>query len=89
LKSNISLEEALLKRHSIREFSKKSLTLFEISQLLWFAQGITSPWGGRTVPSVGALYPLGIYLVAGEVDNLSPGVYKIEIGMLPKIFYFK
>lgn len=77
-KSNVSLEETLFKRRSIREFSPKPLTLEEVSQLLWAAQGITSSWGGRTAPSAGALYPLEIYVVAGNIENLNCGVYKYE-----------
>ena len=76
LKSAVSLEEALLKRRSVREYADLPLTLEEVSQLLWAAQGVTSEWGGRTAPSAGALYPLELYLVVGNVDNLPPGVYK-------------
>ncbi|MGE5107423.1 MAG: SagB/ThcOx family dehydrogenase [Sphingobacteriales bacterium] len=74
-KSEISVEEALLKRRSIREYKKEPLELKEISQLLWAAQGITSPYGGRTAPSAGALYPLELYLVSGNNNGISPGVY--------------
>lgn len=77
-KSNISLEEALTKRRSIREFSSEALTLKELSQLLWAAQGVTEPSGGRTAPSAGALYPLRVYLVVGSVKNLTAGVYRYE-----------
>ncbi len=77
-KSNISLEESLKERRSVREFSEQALTLNEVSQLLWAAQGITEPAGGRTAPSAGALYPLKIYLVAGVVKDLSAGVYRYE-----------
>jgi len=73
--SNISIEEALLKRRSVRSYQESPLTLAEVSQLLWAAQGITSPRGLRTAPSAGALYPLEIYLVAGNVDDLPDGVY--------------
>ncbi len=71
-----SVEEAISKRRSAREYKDEALTLEEISQLLWAAQGITSGWGGRTAPSAGALYPLEIYLVAGRVENLKPGIYR-------------
>ena len=73
--SKTSIEKALLKRRSVRSFKDSSLTLAEVSQLLWAAQGITSPGGLRTAPSAGALYPLEIYLVAGNVDALPDGVY--------------
>ncbi|MCD4810892.1 MAG: nitroreductase family protein [Methanosarcinales archaeon] len=52
------------------------LTLAEISQLLWAAQGITHPGGYRTAPSAGALYPLEVYVVAGNVEGLQAGIYK-------------
>ena len=66
-KGDISLEEAILKRRSKREFKPASLSKEQISQLLWAAQGITAPAGLlRTVPSAGALYPLEIYIVYSE-----------------------
>ena len=76
--SDVSLEESLLKRRSIRDYSSEPLTLPEVSQLLWAAQGITSPEGFRTAPSAGALYPLEVYVVAGKVENLSPGIYRYK-----------
>jgi len=72
----ISVEEALLERRSIRNYKDEALTLAEVSQLLWAAQGITHPGGYRTAPSAGALYPLEVYVVAGNVDGLRPGIYK-------------
>ncbi|MGB2841855.1 MAG: SagB/ThcOx family dehydrogenase [Halobacteriota archaeon] len=74
--SNVSVEDALSKRRSIRDYSGESLTIEEVSQLLWAAQGITSPGGGRTAPSAGALYPLELYLVAGDVEGIDKGVYR-------------
>jgi SagB-type dehydrogenase family enzyme len=73
--SDTSVEQALRSRRSIREYGAGALTLSEVSQLLWAAQGITSPSGQRTAPSAGALYPLEVYLLAGEVEGLQPGVY--------------
>ncbi len=76
--SDVSLEQSLLQRRSVRSYSGGALTLQEVSQLLWAAQGITDPNGLRTAPSAGALYPLELYVVAGNVQNLPPGVYRYE-----------
>ena len=77
LKSNTSIEEALYKRRSIRDYSNGQLSLSKVSQILWAAQGITDKAEGlRTAPSAGALYPLEIYLVAANVKDLNPGIYK-------------
>lgn len=71
----LSLEEALSQRRSVREYAKDPLSLKDVSQLLWAAQGVTGMTGLRTAPSAGALYPLEVLLVAGDVDGLIPGVY--------------
>ena len=76
--SDTSIEKALLERRSVRSYADEPLTLAEVSQLMWAAQGITSPGGGRTAPSAGALYPLEVYLLAGEVSNLPAGIYHYE-----------
>lgn len=78
LNSDVSLEECLAGRRSHRDYSEEPLTLAEVSQLLWAAQGLTAEWGGRTAPSAGALYPLELYLIAGDVTNLPAGVYRYE-----------
>ncbi len=70
----MSLDEALMHRRSVREFSPTELTLPEVSQVVWAAQGVTTT-GHRTAPSAGATYPLEIYLAAGKVDDLATGVY--------------
>ncbi|VVB72762.1 Nitroreductase family protein [uncultured archaeon] len=71
----ISVEKALFERRSIRSFKNESLTLDEVSQLLWAAQGVTDDKGHRTSPSAMASYPLEVYLLAGNVTGLSAGVY--------------
>ncbi|MGA1869341.1 MAG: SagB/ThcOx family dehydrogenase [bacterium] len=76
--SAISIEEALLKRRSIRDYIEGALTLEELSQLLWAAQGITEPPFYKTSPSAGALYPLEIYIAAGNVKDLSAGIYHYQ-----------
>jgi nitroreductase len=75
LTSNISVEQAILNRRSIRIYQEDALTIEEVSQLLWAAQGKTAEWGGRTVPSAGTSYPLEIYLISGKVKDLEIGVY--------------
>jgi len=75
-KGHISVEEALLKRRSVRSYKDAPLTIAEASQLLWAAQGITSRGALRTAPSAGALYPLELYIAVGNVKDLPEGVYK-------------
>lgn len=73
-----SLEAALAKRYSVRRFSDRPLPLAAMAQILWAAQGITTDavtGATRTAPSAGATYPLEIYLVAGNVAGLPPGIY--------------
>jgi SagB-type dehydrogenase family enzyme len=74
--SDVSLEETLVKRRSIRDYTHEPLALEEVSQLMWAAQGITSDWGGRTSPSAGALYPLEVYVIVGNVKGLAADVYR-------------
>lgn len=74
--SDISIEKALLERRSIRDYKDEPLSLAEVSQLLWAAQGITDKRGFRTSPSAGALYPLELYVVIGNVEGISKGIYR-------------
>ncbi len=78
LSSEVSLEEALAARRSVRDFSGEALSVKAVAQLMWAAQGITGEGGKRTAPSAGALYPLSVYLVAGNVKGLSKGVYRYQ-----------
>ncbi len=72
-----SLEQALSKRKSTRSYADKPLKMEEAAQLLWAAQGVNRPRQGfRTAPSAGALFPLEVFLVAGNVEELDPGVYR-------------
>jgi len=66
LKGDMSLEETLQTRRSIRNYSEKELSLEQISQILWSAQGITNQRGFRTSPSAGAGFPLEIYLATKD-----------------------
>ncbi len=68
----VSLEKALQKRRSLREFSAAPLSLSEIGQLCWAAQGTTDSQGHRTAPSARALYPLELYVIAASVNGFPP-----------------
>ncbi|MEA1907436.1 MAG: SagB/ThcOx family dehydrogenase [Euryarchaeota archaeon] len=74
-----SVEGALFSRRSVRTYTKEPITPDDLSRLLWSAQGVTAGAGSRdelrTAPSAGALYPLEVYVVAGNVDGVSDGVY--------------
>ncbi len=74
IKSNISVEEAIYNRKSIRNFMDEQLSLKDFSQLLYSSQGITEGTH-RVVPSAGALYPLEIYAAVEDVENITPGLY--------------
>jgi len=79
-KGKVSVEEAISKRRSVRNYSPRPLSLKDISQLLWAAGGrrdvdaVTS--ASRTFPSAGARYPVNIYLIAGNVKGIPPGLYR-------------
>jgi len=73
---SMSLEAALTARRSIRAYTRQSLTIAEVGQLLWAAQGVTSPDGKRTAPSAMHKYPLEIGVVIQNVDGLPCGAYR-------------
>ncbi|MFQ5962804.1 MAG: SagB/ThcOx family dehydrogenase [Candidatus Scalinduaceae bacterium] len=77
-----SVEEAIEKRRSVRNYSKKPITISQLSQLLFSAQGITGKIYGqplRTAPSAGALYPFEIYVIANNVEGLPQGIYHYAV----------
>jgi SagB-type dehydrogenase family enzyme len=81
-RGKLSLEQAIAKRRSVRRFKAEPLTLEQISQLLWSAQGITGTGDGRATPSAGATYPLEVFIVVGEhgSPSLAAGLYHYDAG---------
>ena len=71
-----SVELLLQQRRSVRSYQKSALNLAEVGQLLWSAQGVSDTQGLRTAPSAGALYPLKLFVVVGDVNELSSGIYQ-------------
>lgn len=78
-KGSMSVEEALQTRRSQRTFTQKNLSVAEIGQLAWAAQGVTEQrWvrqSLRTVPAAGDLYPLEVYIISkdGEFHYIPEG----------------
>lgn len=80
----LSVEEAMLRRRSHRNYLGGAIDISELSQVLWAAYGITKAddsrpsfrGGFRTAPSAGATYPLEIYVVVGKVKGIEAGVYR-------------
>ena len=75
----LSVEAAIARRRSCREFTEAPLTRQQVGQVSWAAQGVTGQGGRkRAVPSAGATYPLSIFLAVGEkgVNGISTGVYR-------------
>ncbi len=73
----VSIEATLDQRRSVRSYSSAPLSLQEISQLVWAAQGITEPQRAlRTAPSAGATFPLEIDLLVAANEDLEEGVYR-------------
>jgi SagB-type dehydrogenase family enzyme len=75
-RGTVSVEEALQTRRSVRAYADAPLTLAQLGQILWAAQGITSADGHRTAPSAGATYPLELHVIVGNVTGLPAGVYR-------------
>jgi SagB-type dehydrogenase family enzyme len=74
----VSVETALRERRSVRTYAPAPLTLEEVGQLCWAAQGVTDEKGHRTAPSARGTYPLELRVVAGDVTGLPPGVYRYQ-----------
>jgi len=73
----MSVEKALSQRRSIRAYKDGALSLAEVSQILWAAQGITEATSGKkTAPSPRASYLLELYLICGNVSGLPQGMYR-------------
>ncbi len=79
LEGDVSVEETLSQRRSVRAYASEPLALAKLGQLLWAAQGITGENRRyRTAPSAGALYPLELYALATNVEGLESGVYRYD-----------
>jgi SagB-type dehydrogenase family enzyme len=74
----LSVEEAIAARRSVRSYTEDSLSMAELSQILFAAQGITGRRGSlalRSAPSAGGTYPIEVYAFANRIEGLAPGIY--------------
>ncbi len=63
---SMSLERAIAARRSRRDFLPRPLTLEQIGQLVWVAQGQGAASKYRNAPSAGATYPLELFVVKSD-----------------------
>ena len=75
----VNVGYALQKRTSCRNYEKKSITLQQLTNMLWAGQGIVSKDFNmrRTAPSAGATFPLELYVAVRKegVDGIDQGIY--------------
>jgi SagB-type dehydrogenase family enzyme len=78
----VSVEAAVVAKKTVRNFAGTPLSLAEVSQILWAANGnlpadAVTAATTKVLPSAGGLYPLEIVLVSGKntVTGLPEGIY--------------
>ena len=77
----LSVQDAIARRRSRRDYSSKPITLEALSYLLWATQGVTDLRRDgrsllRTVPSAGARHPFETYLLVNNVTGVEKGLYR-------------
>ncbi len=76
----VAVEDAIRQRRSRRDFSRKPLTVDEISFLLWATQGVRevldSGTAFRTVPSAGSRHAFETHLAVLNVEGIEAGFYR-------------
>lgn len=93
----VTVDQAIQQRRSVRQYAVASLTLAELSYLLWATQGVREVMEGhatfRTVPSAGARHAFETYVLANRIEGVQPGLYRyaalehklVEIDLDPAI----
>jgi SagB-type dehydrogenase family enzyme len=83
------IKQIIEQRRTLRKYTSQSLSLAELSYLLWATQGVqklTPKHTMRTVPSAGARHAFETYLLVNRVEGLAAGIYRylaIENQLLP------
>ena len=80
--NEINFWEVIRNRRSIRNFKSESLSLMDLSLLLFGMMGITRnfpQFAFRTTPSAGGLFPIETYAVINNILNIDQGVYHYNV----------
>ncbi|MCD6589272.1 MAG: SagB/ThcOx family dehydrogenase [Candidatus Fermentibacteraceae bacterium] len=92
------LADCILHRMSRRKYTTESITLEELSFMLWATQGVKKTIDAynnrgtvtyRTVPSAGARHPFETYLAVNNVTGVKPGIYRYSALKHSLIFLFQ
>ena len=79
---SIKFWDVITNRKSIRNFKKDSLSIEDLSLLLFGMMGLTRKfpqYAFRTTPSAGGLFPIETYTVINNVDNIDQGIYHYNV----------
>lgn len=93
-----NIYKCFLKRKSRRKYSEESISLKELSYMLWATQGLkrivpaysmTGKATLRTVPSAGARHTFETYLAVNDVTGMESGIYRYSALNHNIVFLFK
>jgi len=74
--NGLTVEKAIANRRSQRDFRGETISLAELSHLLYYSSGVTDKRQGlRAAPSAGATYPIEVYAMVNNVEGLTKGIY--------------
>lgn len=85
----MSIEKAIRNRHSSRSFNEQSVSLQELSDILFYSYGSLGKtqemmYGNlltrhkRPIPSGGGMYSLNLYIVSYNVDKIPSHIYQYQ-----------
>ncbi|MBF2063169.1 MAG: SagB/ThcOx family dehydrogenase [Calothrix sp. C42_A2020_038] len=91
--ANVNLEQVLLKRRSVRQFSGQAVTKVNLSTILAMGAGLGGnkfdeplaalvlggPVAKRTYPSGGGLYPIELLVYPLQVETINSGFYYYQV----------
>ena len=83
---NNDFQRIIENRRSHRRFSKESISVDELSYLLWISQGYENNLRLRNVPSAGARHPFETYIFVKNVEGLERGLYTYHVSTHSLIF---